>query len=224
MIVNTNGIYYLEPVGANSRTWFWGMDYTSGDLYESEELHQAGQIVKGNRCIFVHYPDGQQIEPIHTDEGQYLGRPTFYREDKIYQLLVDFHKKEINVLCFNPDDILNGVKVETVEKLPLSIVEDCYNLMLHTQPLILTRQSKNHFQLLWMETKGKMNIDFPINECESFVYMKDEKLYFSAWWEKEEPEYEYHEEYIVRNYKGEVIEKGDGGIFEIYPGQYWNLK
>lgn len=223
MTIRTNGIYYLEPLGAN-HTWFWGMDYASGDLYEAEELYRDGHKVKRNRCIYVRYPDGQVIEPIIAEEGQYLGRPTICGEDKIYQLLVDFANKEINIMCFNPDEILKGTKVKKVEKLPLSITEDCYNLMLHTKPLIMTRQSDNHFQLLWAETDGRMEIDFAIDRCESFAFMQDEKLYFHSWWEKEEPEYEYHEEVIVRNYKGEVLEKNDGGLCEIYPGQYWILK
>lgn len=223
MIINTNGIYYLEPVGV-SHTWFWGMDYTSGDLYEAEELYRHGHPVKKNRCIFVHYPDGQVIEPILVHEGQYLGKPTIYRGDKIYQLLVDFANNEIIIMCFNPDDILHGGEVEEVEKMPLSITEDCYNLILYTQPLILTRQSNNHFQIIWAETKGQMNVDFPIGKCESFAYMHDDRLFFRSWWEKEETDYEYHEEVIVRNLKGEITEKKDGGLFEIYPGEYWLLR
>lgn len=200
------------------------MDYTSGDLYEAEELYRDGHPIKNNRTIFVRNPDGCTIEPIIAKEGQYLGRPTTFYEDKIYQLLVDFVRSEINILCFNPDELIRGGEIQTLATLPLSITKDCYNLMLHTEPIILTRQSCNQFQLLWSETKGQMDIDFQLGNSESFICMKENKLYFTSFWEKETPEYEYHEEVIVRNIEGTVIDKYEGGMFEISPGHYWVLE
>ena len=35
------GISYIEPL-EGSAEWYWGMDYTSGDLYEAEELFKDG--------------------------------------------------------------------------------------------------------------------------------------------------------------------------------------
>ena len=52
----THGIYFLEAL-RGSGSWYWGMDYTSGDLYEAEELFRDGHPVRQNRMVLVRYPD-----------------------------------------------------------------------------------------------------------------------------------------------------------------------
>ena len=42
--IETQGIYCIEPLDG-SREWYWGMDYTGGDLYEAEELFRQGHPV-----------------------------------------------------------------------------------------------------------------------------------------------------------------------------------
>ncbi|MGI6721863.1 MAG: hypothetical protein ACOX4I_04850 [Anaerovoracaceae bacterium] len=223
MIIETDGIYSLEPVGASS-TWFFGMDYASGDLYEAEELFNDGSPLKSNRCIFVKYPEGRVIEPVVAKESQYLGEPRVFRENRIYQLMVDFIQKEVSIMCFDPDDIMRGGEVQVIERLPISIVEDCYNLQLAADPLILTRETGHQFQLLWSQDSGRMDVNFRISEHEVFMHLEDDKLYFNSWWETLLPEYDYREQVVVRNFDGEIIETKDGSLFEIYPSQYWILK
>lgn len=222
--IKTNGIYYLESVGVGSN-WYWGEDYSSGDLYEAEELYKDQKPIKRNRLILVRCPEGDVIEPIDLKEGQYIGRPSLYYEHKVYVVMVDFNAQQIHLLAFDPDEILAGGDVKTLDILPLSYVEDCYNLLLKGAPVVLTRQSsEQYFQMIWSLEDGRMDIGFQMEDRESFSHRDGNKLYFTSWWEKEEPEYEYHEEVIVRNLQGEILERFDGGIQEIRPGEYYILQ
>ena len=73
-IIPAGGITYLAPL-TGSRIWYWGTDYTSGDLYEAEELYRDGHRISRNRLIFVHAPDGRVAEPVRAREGQYSVSP-----------------------------------------------------------------------------------------------------------------------------------------------------
>ena len=95
--INTGGISYLAPL-TGSREWYWGTDYTSGDLYEAEELFRDGHRIRQNRLIFVHYPDGRVVEPVQAREGQYFGRPAW--DGGVVILLADFPAETLdNVDC-----------------------------------------------------------------------------------------------------------------------------
>lgn len=124
----TKGITYLEPL-AGSSEWYWGMDYTGGDLYEAGDLYRDKHPIQRNRGILVRYPEGTVYEPVHTEPGQYLGKPA-YCNGKVALLMADFPKEEIHILTF---DEAAG-KVEALAVLPLALAEDCYNLMLKTSP------------------------------------------------------------------------------------------
>ncbi len=222
--IKTNGIYYLQQVGAESN-WYWGEDYTSGDLYEAEELYKDHRPMKPNRLILVRCPEGDVIEPIKLKDGQYIGYPSIYYDHTAYVVMVDFNQQEIHLLAFDPDVILAGGSVQTLDILPLSCVEDCYNLLLKGSPVVFTRQSsEQYFQMLWSLEDGRMDIGFQIEDRESFSHREGDILYFTSWWEKESPEYEYHEEVIVRNLQGEILDRFEGGIFEMRPGEFYILQ
>ena len=213
--VNTQGITYIEPlIGCNE--WYWGMDYTHGDLYEAEELFRDGPPVSQNKLLFVHDPDGGVVQPVIAQKGQYLGRPV-YHDGRIVILMVDFSAGQISVIQF--DSSLEHIQArEVIERtdVPLSTVKDCYNLMLKTAPLMLTRQgSEDTFQILWPE-----QVSFEIGERESFWVRRGNKLYFSTW--HEEPE--YREEVIVRKLDtGEVIDRFPGSSVTLPDGRLWVL-
>lgn len=208
--IEMQGINYIEPLSGSSE-WYWGMDYTSGDLYEAEELFQMGHPVSQNKLIFVHSPDGKTVRPVAAQKGQYLGRPICY-EDRIVILMVDFPAGQIVIMQFD------GALEHVIERtdIPLSTVKDCYNLMLKTAPLMLTRQgSEDTFQILWPE-----NVSFEIGNTEAFLFRHGEKLYFSAW--HEDPE--YWEGTIVRKLKtGEIVDRFPGSLMTMPDGQVWNL-
>lgn len=206
----TNGITNLEPLQGSS-DWYWGADYASGDLYEAEELFRSGHPIQKNRLILVRRPEGTVYEPVRTEPGQYLGRPV-HHDGQVVLLLVDFPEGEIRILTFREAD---GT-TEPLAVLPLSIVTDCYNLMLEASPLLLTRSAHdNKFQILWPERR-----DFAVEDHEYFAFLEGNKLYTSLWYE--DPD--YREEVLVRDYKtGEVLERIPGNLRAMPDGQNWLL-
>lgn len=209
--IATHGITYIEPLDGSCE-WYWGTDYTHGDLYEAEELYQDHHPVNCNHLVFVHYPDGRVIEPVKGEAGQYLGRPISY-DGKIQILLADFPKSSLHIFQYN--DALAQV-AETVS-LPLTVVKDCYNLLLQQSPLMLTRQANDgKFQMIWPE-----KAEFDIGETEHFHMRKGDKLYFSRWFE--EPD--YREEVIIRKYPtGKILEVIPGTLMKMPDGRIWILQ
>ena len=206
----TNGITDLEPL-AGSSEWYWGTDYASGDLYEAEELFRSGRPIDKNRLVLVRCPEGTVYEPVRTKSGQYFGRPV-YHDGQVVLLMVDFPQEKIHILIFRETD---GT-TEPLAVLPLSIVEDCYNLMLEASPLILTRSAHdNMFQILWPERR-----DFAIEDHEIFEFLEGNRLYTSVWYE--DPD--YREELLVRDYDtGELLERIPGSLRSMPDGQNWLL-
>ena len=206
----TNGITNLEPM-LGSNEWYWGTDYASNDLYEGEELFHSGHPIEKNRLVLVHRPEGTVYEPVCTKPGQYLGRPV-YHDGRVVLLMVDFPKEEIRILAFHEAE----KTTELLAVLPLSIVADCYNLMLEASPLMLTRSAHdNQFQIIWPERR-----DFAIEDHEFFEFLEGNRLYTSVWYE--DPD--YREEVLVRDYDtGEVLERIPGSIRQMPDGQNWLL-
>ena len=208
--INTKGITYLEKLEGTTK-WYWGTDYIHGDLYEAEELFNNNHKIKSNTLLFVSYPDGKVIEPIKAQDGQYFGRPIYYNNNIII-LIVDFNKQLIKLEQY--DDITS--EIVNIVSIPLSEVKDCYNLMLNTYPLMLTREgNENVFEIIYPN-----KIQFPIGNGESFYFRKDDHLYFSVWVEDEQ----YREEVIIRDINtGDIIEKKAGAITVTPDGQVWLL-
>lgn len=205
--IETGGIGCLTRMDGTD--WQWGSDYTSGDLYEAEELFRDGHPIRKNRLVFLHWPEPRLYEPVAAKDGQYFGRPCFW-DGSVYILLVDFPCKEIRILRCAAD--MESAEVHVC--LPLDTVPDCYNLMLHAAPLTLTRQGhENTFQVVWPE-RGS----FAIESAESFDSREGERLVFSKWYE--DPD--YREEVVVRKYPtGEVLERADGTLMTMPDGQKW---
>ncbi len=74
--ITTQGICCIEPLSERG-DWYWGMDYTGGDMYEAMELYQQDSMIKHNRLLLVHYPDGKTVQPVHLTDGQFLGTDLF---------------------------------------------------------------------------------------------------------------------------------------------------
>ena len=100
--------------------------------------------------------------------------------------------------------------------LPLSIAKDCYNLLLETPPLMLTRSAHdNKFQILWPERR-----DFAVEDNEYFAFLDGRRLYTTIWYE--DPD--YREEVLVRDFEtGEVLERIPGSLRFMPDGQNWLL-
>ena len=206
--IETNGISYLERLGGD---WYFGTDYTLGDLYEAEEVFRSGGTVKPNRVIFVRFPEGKLTEPVRLGENQYFGRP-FWLDGSIYLLLADFGRGSLQILNCGRE----AEAAAAIAELPLSEVRDCYNLLLSGSPLMLTRQGgENRFEIVWPR-----KLSFPIGNTESFLYREGERLFFSRWFE--DPD--YREELVVRAPDGSILEIAQGSVFSAPDGESWLLK
>lgn len=200
--IPTGGLTNLAEL-PGSDGWYWSCDYASGDLYEAQELFASGHPIKRNRLLFLHYPEGRVVEPMKAEEGQYFGAPAFWA-GQLHLLLVDFPAAAIRI--FRYDDDAGQTALEA--QVPLGAVQDCYNLMLHASPLMLTRQgSENLFQILWPEQGA-----FSIGHRESFCSREGDRLYFTRWFE--DPD--YRDEVVIRRFP-------DGAILETFPGTLWEM-
>ena len=211
-IIDIHGITNMELLRGGNNEWYWATDYIHGDLYEAEELFRDGNSVRSNRLYLIHYPDGTVYEPVPPVDGQYLGYPV-YAGDSVVLLVVNFTESMIHILRFLP----HQEKTQEVAQLPLSLVKDCYNLILHTSPLTLTRQSNDGtFEIVWPE-----KMSFAIDGKETFNFRDGDKLYFNIWYE--DPN--YREETLVRALKdGTILEQFSGDIRIMPNGELWHIK
>lgn len=122
------------------------VDYYSWRLYEAEACVQDGTPLHPNRLIFVN-GNGQLFEPVKANEGQYLGQPPIYEDQKIIFLLVDFFANRIHIFSFHTVTY----QVSVIVELPLSLAKDCYNLRLETPLMLIRHASDNVFEILWPE-------------------------------------------------------------------------
>ena len=208
--IDLHGMTNMELVRGGTDEWYWSTDYIHGDLYEAEELFRMGHPVRSNRLYLIHYPDGTVYEPVPALAGQYLGYPV-YDNGAVALLAVNFPKSIIRILRFQPGETTE------IARIPLSAVPNCYNLMLHTDPLTLTRTpGDGTFELVWPE-----QIRFPIEERESLNFRDGDKLYFTMWYE--DPD--YREETVVRSVQdGTVLDRYLGDIRIMPNGEKWRIK
>ncbi len=209
--IETKGITNIEKIDGSS--WYYGINRTSGDLYESEELYQMKSKISQNRMILIEEKTGEFFEPIAATNGQYFGN-AIYLDEHIYILLADFKKAIFQIYSFH----VNTHTCELAVNLPRSIAKDCYNLRLDKAPLMLTRsENEGLFEILWPDKK-----EIKIGLHEVFIFQEAEKLYFSNWWEEAEEPYEYHEEVVIRDAKtGKELERYAGVLMRGEDGEIW---
>ena len=209
-IIDLHGMTNMELVRGGTDEWYWSTDYIHGDLYEAEELFKMGHPVQSNKLYLIHYPDGTIYEPVPAVDGQYIGYPV-YDNGAIALLVVSFEEAVIRILRFCPDE------AQDVAKLPLSAVKDCYNLILHTNPLTLTRQANdNMIEIIWPE-----HVQLAIEDRETLNFREGDKLYTTVWYE--DPD--YREETVVRSAQdGTILDRYPGDIRIMPNGEKWNIK
>ena len=208
--IQTNGIPYLDPL-TGSPDWYWGMDYTGGDLYEAEELYTDGHRIDRTRLILVRRSDGAAFEPIPAVKGRYFGKPVF-SEERIILPEADFPARQIRLWQVDPE----RMEPSLLAVVPRDSFEDCYNLMPSPSPLMLTRQTAEVFEILWPERKT-----ISIDPHESFCFRDGDLLVFSRWYE--DPE--YREEAVFRSLEdGRVVSTDRASACLMPDGQKWLLK
>ena len=214
--IDLDGISYIEHVPGATNEWYYGIEYEHGDLYEAEDIYKEGNKIKGRTLRLVHYPDGEVFDPVPKTEGCYSEKPIFL-EDSIYILNVNFKKSLIQIIRFECREHKTSIYAE----LPLSETKDCYNLLLHTAPLSLTRQGfDNEFQIIWPE-----KVSIKMDDHDSFFLRDGDKLYFNRWYEEGDGvDYRYWEETIVKDLNGNVLETFPGDVMVMPNGELWHLK
>ena len=215
--LETRGITYIEQIPGGDGTWYCGLDFAQGDLYEAEELFKEGRTVKGRNFCLIRYPEGEVFFPLEKREGFYPAEAV-QEGGTIYIPEVDFPGKTIRIYAF--DCATHETEIKAA--LPLSAARDCYNLRLHVRPLTLTRQggADGLFEIIWPEKAS-----FPLDPHESFFLRDDNKLYFNRWDEEGEGEdYVYREETVVRDLAGALIEVLPGDVRLMPDGELWHLK
>lgn len=186
------------------------------DLYEAEEIVNAGNVYEGMTCVLIHYPDGQVYYPFVAKENVYVDSPVFW-ENTLYFLVVDFTEKILQVVAFNTEDF----EQKTVFEISLDEVPNCYNLLLDVAPVMLYRyvDEDNALEVIWPEKKT-----FKVNNHQVLLFRDEDKVFFSEWFEDPEPDYNYHEQVIVRDWEtGEEIERFDGQMCRMPNGDIWRL-
>ena len=145
-------------------------------------------------------------------DGQYLGYPV-YDGGMVALLAVNFAEQVIRILRFSQQQ----ETAQEITKLPLSEVKNCYNLILHTAPLSLTRQPNDGtFELIWPERAS-----FAVSSRESLCFRDGDKLYFNIW--HEDPD--YREEMLVRALPdGRILERFPGDIRIMPNGERWLVR
>ena len=114
----------------------------------------------------------------NAQADEYLGYPV-YDDGYVVLLVVNFSESMIHILRF----LHQQEKTQEVARLSLSTVRDCYNFILYTSPLSLTRQSNDGtFEIIWPE-----KVSFAIDDRETFNFREGDKLYFNIWYE--DPDY-----------------------------------
>jgi len=172
-------------------------------------------VYEGMTCVLIHYPDGQVYYPFVAKENVYVEAPAFC-DGVLYFIVADFAERLIQVVAFNTEDF----EQKTVFELSLDEVPSCYNLRIHVAPAMLFCESENNvMEALWPEKKK-----FKMNDREVFNFRDGDKVYSSEWFEDEEPDYNYYEQVVVRDWEtGEEIERFDGQLHRMPNGDIWRM-
>ena len=214
--LNTNGITFIEAVPGSDGSWYYGLSFEQGDLYEAEEIWKSGGEVRGRDLCLIRYPEGEVYVPAQKRPGAYPGEAV-YEGGRIFFPEVDFAAKKIRLMAFDCESHETAVFTE----LPLSAVRDCYNLRMHVRPHTLTRQGGEDglFEIVWPE-----RVSFPLGKHESFFLRDGDRLYFSRWHEEgEEETYRYWEETVILSLTGEETGCLPGDVRLMPDGELWHI-
>lgn len=226
---------YFENIEGTSEWYYSHVSSKSFcDLYEAEKIVNDGYTFVGMGCALIHYPDGKVFKPFEIKENIYVEKPVFLN-GKIYFLEVDFDKKVMRVIYIDSEELISSnfedgkesnedkfcnISIEDIKhvkaEISLSEVEDCYNLMLKIDPVMITRGGNDgYFEIIYPEKK-RYNIDVR----EGFDFRNGDDMYFASW--DENPEYE--DFIVVRDYEsGEVKSVEKGSIFRMPNGEMWKI-
>lgn len=209
-VINTEGIGNIQKL-EGSLTWYWGQDWSCGDLYEAEEVYLSTGRVKGNRFLLIKYPEGEVIEPLPSVENNYFGLPV-YDDGRVIFFRVDFANKKIVLYAYTDET----KELCVIASLEMELINNCENLLLHRFPTFLSKTDEQYCHILWPEKSS-----FALEENE-VLYKREGKHLFTSKW-KEDPS--YSEEFLLREYpSGTIVHRQEGILIEMPNFDNWLLK
>lgn len=180
------------------------------DLYEVEECYNLGEDFPGNRLVFFRYPDGEAFSPFNAEKNVFIGQPV-YLEKSIGLFRADFDRHLLEIWEYVPEE----EHLEKRGEVSMGEITDCCGLRLGVFPLMLIRESGEDFEMLYPEYQY-----YREDDTETFLYRKDDELFFSSW--EEDPEYG---EYVsVKSiYTFEETDWYRGSLYRMPNGDFWQV-
>ena len=118
--LKTNGITFIDAVPGGDGSWYYGLSFDQGDLYEAEEIFKDGREVRGREFCLISFPEGEVFRPLEKRTGAYPAEAV-YENGKIWFPEADFPAGLIRIFAFDCE----SHETETAAEIPLSAVKDC---------------------------------------------------------------------------------------------------
>lgn len=206
---------YIERIDGQNRFGYSKPDFV--DMYDLIEFSQHGGY-RGNELEFYDFETGIVYKPFDKKRNVVYGNPVYLNEF-LYFLKTDYDNKRVALYRYLPEIVL-----EEVTELEISEL-DLYNLAIVGDPLhIISQGSDDGFRCYY-----PIKTSFHLDERESVVLIKDNKIYIEKWieegWDDEKncatDQYKYYTEIIVKDFAGKIIEKYIGCLNRSSTGDWW---
>lgn len=179
----------------------------NADIYEAEEIFKDDGVFGGNSVKLVNFSKDEEHILFEKRENLCIGEP-IWDGKAFYFITVDFDENAVRIYRY----FTESRKKEKISCIELSSIKDCYNLRLALSPLTLVRgnfDGSNMTEVIWPK-----KTEFKTEDRESFDFRDGDLFYFSKWYE--DPD--YHEEVIVKDFKGNIVERFPGSIHYLKDG------
>lgn len=185
------------------------------DFYDLADWQAS--IYPGSQLYFYDLKNGDVYSPFAKKDNIMYGEP-LYAKGLYYFLQGDFSSQNIILYCLDIDE----KKVTAVYQLKMADI-DLYNLQLLGTDVYITSQD-DRFQCYY-----PTQINIPLKDNESVVFIDDDKIYIQAWieegWDEENNEpadnYRYYNRLIIKDFTGKTISDEVGSLIMAEDGTWW---
>lgn len=205
---------YVENIDGQTRYGYSFSDYQ--DFYEIEEIIKYSGYYKGSIIRFHDFETGQLYIPFDLEKNVVYGRVTFL-DSFYYFLKADFNTYLITLYSYYPGKTPEKKEDFYIKNLNL------YNLMIIGDNPYVVSSDEN------LEIYSPIRKTIKLENNETCLFIKDDKLYISAWieegWDDENnvasPNYEYYNKFIIKDMNGKIISEERGNLFQNIDGKWW---
>lgn len=204
---------YIKKIIGQDRFAFAHSD--TNDFYDLIEWSKAGGY-QGSIIMFFDFGSGNVCKPFVKRRNVVYSDPV-YSEGFYYFLQGDYDEKKITLYRYIPGEFIEKETELNAETINL------YNLRIIGNPIHIISQDDK------LECYYPEKFSFPIEETESAVFIKDDKIYFEAWveegWDVEKncatDSYKYYYKVIVKDFRGNRISEELGALHQAADGTWW---